>query len=252
MILIKAPEEVERIRQASLIVAKALRDIEKYVKPGISTAELDRIGEKLIAGYGGQPAFKGYRGYQYATCISVNFEVVHGIPAEEKKLAEGDVVGIDLGAISEGYYGDSAKSFGVGKIGREAQKLLKCGQEALKDAISCVREGAHIGDVSNAIQSQAQRMGFSVVRDLFGHGIGRNLHEDPLIPNFGNRGEGLELKAGMVLAIEPMINKGGSKVTTLSDGWTVITQDHSLSVHFEHTVLVTKKGCEILTCLKKM
>ncbi|KAF0134265.1 MAG: methionyl aminopeptidase [Candidatus Saganbacteria bacterium] len=252
MISIKTPEEIDRIRKASKIVALALRDIEKYLKPGISTLEIDGIIEKLIVNNGGFPAFKGYRGYRHAACISVNHEVVHGIPSDEKKLSEGDVVAVDVGAVWEGYYGDSAKTFAIGRIPKIAKKLLKCGEDALDDAIKIIKPGVRLGDVSSAIESRANRNGFSVVKDLFGHGIGKNLHEDPLIPNFGNKGEGIELKEGMVLAIEPMINEGGYKVATLSDGWTVITVDKKLSVHFEHTVLVAQNGVEILTCLKKM
>jgi len=252
MILIKTPEEIEKIRRACQISAETLANIEKYIKPGMTTGEIDRKSEQFILNAGAKPAFKGYRGYQFATCISVNYEVVHGIPSDKRALAEGDLVGIDIGAIYLDYYGDMARTYGVGKINKSAERLLKCGQDALKSAVANVCAGAHLGDVSYAIESQAKKCGYSVVRDLFGHGVGRNLHEDPLIPNFGNKGEGVELKPGMVLAIEPMINVGGSEVITLNDGWTVVTSDHSLSAHFEDTVAVTERGAQILTCLKKM
>jgi len=252
MISIKTQEEVEKIRRACCITAQVLTDIEKNLKPGMTTGEIDRIGEQLILKAGAKPAFKGYRGYRFATCISINQEVVHGMPSEKRIISEGDIVGIDIGVIFNEYYGDMARTFGIGKISKSAERLLKCGREALRSAIANVRAGGRLGDISCAIESQAKKNGYSVVRDLFGHGIGRSLHEDPLIPNFGNRGEGVELKAGMVLAIEPMINVGGSDVITLDDGWTVVTSDHSLSAHFEDTVVVTEKGAEILTCLKKM
>ncbi|MFA4966738.1 MAG: type I methionyl aminopeptidase [Candidatus Margulisiibacteriota bacterium] len=252
MISIKTPEEVEKIRHACRIVAEVMADIEKYIKPGVTTLEIDRVAEKLILEKGGQAAFKGYRGYRFATCISVNHEVVHGIPSDKKILADGDILGMDIGAIWDGYYGDMARTFEVGNAGKEARKLLKIGREALKDGEAEVKAGARLGNVSHAIESRAKKSGYSVVRDLFGHGVGKNLHEDPLIPNFGNRGEGVELKAGMTLAIEPMLNIGRSEVMTLSDGWTVITSDKSLSVHFEDTVLVKEDGVEILTCRKKM
>ncbi|HTY12926.1 MAG TPA: type I methionyl aminopeptidase [Candidatus Omnitrophota bacterium] len=253
MIFIKSPEEIEKIRHACRIIAQVFADIEKYIRPGITTAELDQVGEALIIDHGGRPAFKGYRGYAHATCISVNSEVVHGIPSPKKTLAEGDVVGLDMGAIWEGYYSDMARTFPVGKVSKQAKALMKCGQEALEIAISKVKAGARLGDVSFSIENHAKKHGYSVVKDLFGHGIGRNMHEDPLIPNFGVRGEGLELRPGMTLAIEPMLNAGGSSVITLSDGWTVVTKDRSLSVHYEDSVLVTENGAEVLTrCQKKM
>ena len=251
MIFIKSPEEIDKIKRACEIVAQVFLDIEKYIKPGITTAEIDEIGEKLIISYGGRPAFKGYRGYQYATCISVNSEVVHGIPSPKKVLAEGDIVGLDMGAINQGYYSDMARTYPVGKVSKQAKLLLKCGREALTIAIGKVRPGVRLGDVSSSIERHAKAHGYSVVKDLFGHGIGQNMHEDPLIPNYGVAGEGVELRPGMTLAIEPMLNVGGSAIITLSDGWTVVTKDRSLSAHFEDTVLVTDNGAEILTCQKK-
>ena len=251
MIQIKSPEEIEKVRSACRIVGQVLKDIDRYVKEGTSTAELDRLGEELIIKYGGIPAFKGYRGYKYATCISVNEEVVHGIPGK-KRLKVGDVVGVDVGAIKNGYYGDAAYTFCVGEPSKKVAKLLKYGKECLEKALMQARAGKHVGDISAAIEAHAKRGGFSVVKDLFGHGIGKELHEDPLIPNFGKVGEGPKLKWGMTLAIEPMLNVGGSEIETLSDGWTVVTKDRSLSVHFEHTILIKDKESEILTCLPKM
>lgn len=246
MITIKALHEIKLIREACKIVAKVLLDIEKYIKAGLTTLEIDQIAEELILSMGGTPAFKGYRGYRHATCISVNSEVVHGIPSD-RRLADGDIVSFDVGAIFEGYYGDGARTFRVGKISDMAENLLKCCRECLDKGIGAVRAGAHVGDISFAVESHAKANGFSVVRDLFGHGVGKALHEDPLIPNYGEKGSGPELKAGMVLAIEPMLNIGSSRIVTLPDGWTVVTADRSLSSHYENTVLVTKNGVEVLT-----
>jgi methionyl aminopeptidase len=200
----------------------------------------------MILSLGGEPAFKGYRGYKYATCLSVNAEVVHGIPGE-RVLKEGDMIGVDVGARVSGFYGDCAATFPVGKISKKAEKIIVTADDCLKLAIKRVRAGAHLGDIGETIEARAKREGFSVVRDLFGHGVGKSLHEDPLIPNYGVAGEGPELLPGMVLAIEPMVNEGGSEILTLPDGWTVVTKDGGLSAHFEHTVLVTKKGAEVLT-----
>jgi len=251
MIKIKSPEEIEKVRSACLIVGQVLKDIDKYVKEGISTAELDRIGEELIIKHGGIPAFKGYRGYKHATCISVNEEVVHGIPGK-KLLKAGDVVGVDIGAIKEGYYGDAAYTFCIGEPSKNVDRLLRYGRECLKKGIKQARAGKHVGDISAAIEKHAKSGGFSVVKDLFGHGVGKELHEDPLIPNFGKPGEGPKLLKGMTLAIEPMLNVGGYEIVTLSDGWTVVTKDKSLSVHFEHTILIGEKESEVLTCHPKM
>lgn len=246
MIPIKTAQEIEHIRSACKIVAEVLLEIKKIIKEDLTTAEIDALGEKLLIEKGAYPAFKGYRGYKHALCLSVNEEVVHGIPGE-KKLKEGDIIGVDVGAIVSGYYGDTASTFAVGKIAKKAERLLRAGKEALMAGIKQARSGNHLGDISFAIESCAQKYGYSVVRDLFGHGVGKELHEEPLIPNFGKKGEGPELKAGMVLAIEPMLNIGGYKIKTLADGWTVETCDKSLSVHFEHTILVTKGDPEILT-----
>jgi len=241
-------EETERIKKACAIVAWVLEQVKEKVKPGISTEDLDSFAEGLIRKKGAEPVFIGYRGYKHATCISVNEEIVHGIPGA-KVLKEGDIVAVDVGAKIDGYCGDSAVTFPVGKISKKADRLVKTCKAALKAAIKQARAGNHLGDISSAVQRVAEEKGYSVVRELYGHGIGRELHEDPLIPNFGEPGHGPELKPGMALAIEPMLNIGTWKIKTLADGWTVVTADGSLSAHFEHTVLITEKEPEILTKL---
>lgn len=239
-------EEIEWIRKACAIVAWAVKRIGKEIRAGVTTEDLDNLGERLIREKGAIPVFIGYRGYRHATCISVNEEVVHGVPGK-RVLKEGDIVTVDVGAKIGGYCGDVAVTFPVGKIGRKAAKLIRTCKSALKAAIRQARAGNHLGDISAAIQRVAEENGFSVVRELYGHGVGAELHEDPLIPNYGRPGEGPELKPGMVLAIEPMLNMGGWKVETLEDGWTVVTEDRSLSCHFEHTVLITEGEPEVLT-----
>lgn len=246
MILVKDQDEIRQVKAACQVVAQVFQEIEGMVRAGISTLELDALIEGSIRKQGAQPAFKGYRGYQYASCLSVNSEVVHGIPGN-RRLAEGDVVGVDVGALFNGFYGDAARTYAIGQVSSQARKLLRIGEECLELAIKQARAGSHLGNIGSAIERQAARAKFSVVRDLFGHGIGRSLHEDPLIPNFGMMGQGAELRPGMTLAIEPMVNAGGSQVRTLSDGWTVVTADNSLSVHFEHTVLITENDPEVLT-----
>jgi len=245
-IKIKSAEEVEQIKKACAIVAETLERTGREIKPGVTTKYLDSFAEKLIRAKSAIPVFIGYRGYRHATCISVNEEIVHGIPGE-KVLAEGDIVGVDVGAKINGYCGDTAATFPVGNVAKKATQLLRTTKLALKAGIKQARAGNHLGDISAAIQKVAEENGYSVVRELYGHGIGKDLHEDPLIPNFGRPGEGPKLKPGMVLAIEPMLNIGGWKIKTLADGWTVITQDKSLSCHFEHSILITEKEAEILT-----
>jgi methionyl aminopeptidase len=249
-ITIKDAAAIERMRAAGRIVAEVLEEIGGCIKAGITTAELNALADDLIRKKGAEPVFVGYRGYRHATCISVNEEVVHGIPGK-KVLNEGDIAGLDVGVKKDGYCGDTAATFPVGKVSSKASKLLRVGKEALRAAIRQARAGNHLGDISFAVQQLAEKNGFSVVRDLYGHGIGREMHEDPLIPNYGRPGEGPELKPGMVLAIEPMINVGGWGIKTLSDGWTVVTEDGSLSCHFEHMVLITEGEAEVLTWLKK-
>ncbi|MFH1826349.1 MAG: type I methionyl aminopeptidase [bacterium] len=245
-IKLKTAEEINKIRKACSIVAFVLAETSQAIKPGVTTEDLDRLAERLIREKGAIPVFIGYRGYRHATCISVNQEVVHGIPGK-KVLQEGDIVGLDVGAIIDGYCGDNAATFPVGKIDKKSAKLMKATKDALNAAIRQARAGNHLGDISAAIFRTAENRGYSVVKDLYGHGIGKDLHEDPLIPNVGNPGEGPELKAGMTLAIEPMLNIGGWKIKTLADGWTVVTEDNSLSCHFEHTILITEGDPEILT-----
>lgn len=246
MIHLRSEGEIESIRKACEVAAEVLRELGKRVQPGISTIELDEIGEDLIRKEGVAPAFKGYRGYEHATCVSLNYEVVHGIP-DSRKLNEGDIVSIDVGTKLGGFYGDTAATFAVGKIEKKLAKLISIAKEALFLGIRQARSGSHLGDVSYAIENHARRNRFTVVRDLFGHGIGQALHEDPLVPNFGEPGSGPELKPGMVFAIEPMLNMGKSDIETLSDGWTVVTKDRKFSAHFEHTVAITKNGPIILT-----
>jgi len=246
MVVIRTKEEIEKIAAACKITAKVRETVKHAVRPGISTAELDEIAEKMIRELGAEPAFKGYRGYSHATCMSVNYEVVHGIPSD-KLLNEGDIIGVDVGVKYRGYFGDSAVTVAAGSISKKAEKLLKITEQALYLAIDQVKPGNHIGDIAFAVESHAKKNGYTVVKDLFGHGIGEALHEDPLVPNYGVPGEGIMLKPGMVFAIEPMLNEGGHEIKTLSDGWTVITRDRKLSAHFEHTVCVTEDGVRILT-----
>ena len=236
------------MRKASKVVAEILREMEASIRPGVTTRELDRIAEDLTKKKGAKPAFKGYRDYPCTLCASVNEQVVHGIP-NEKPLREGDIVGIYCGAIVEGFYGDAAMTFPVGRIDSESERLLRVTREALKKGIAQIREGNRVHDISWAVQEHAERVGFSVVRDFVGHGVGRALHEEPQIPNFGTPHTGPRLAVGMVLAIEPMINMGGAEVRVLEDGWTVVTVDGKRSAHFEHTVALTSRGPEILSAL---
>jgi methionyl aminopeptidase len=218
----------------------------REVRPGVTTAELDRLAESFIRDHGARPAFKGYRGFPASICPSVNDEVVHAIPGA-RQLNEGDIIGIDVGVEKDGYFGDAAYTFPVGEVDGRAATLLKVTREALMKGIEQARAGQRVGDISHAIQSHAELNGFSVVRELLGHGIGRQMHEDPQVPNFGPPGRGPRLMAGQVLAIEPMVNVGAPEVRTQPDGWTVVTRDHSLSAHFEHTVAVGADGPEILS-----
>ncbi len=237
------------MRQAGRLAGAVLTETGRFIKPGQTTREIDRFAENLIRDGGGEPVFIGYRGYRHATCLSINHEVVHGVPGEQT-VKEGDIVSVDVGVRLNGYCGDCAATFALGKVSPKAEKLLRIGRDCLKAAIKQARAGRHLGDVSHAVEALAEKNGFSVVRDLYGHGIGRDLHEDPLVPNYGQPGEGVELKPGMILAIEPMVNTGGWRIRTLSDGWTVVTEDGGLSCHFEHTVLITEKDPEILTWSK--
>lgn len=249
---LKSSEEIEKMRCASRIVAEVLEALRNQVKPGATTAELDRFAEKFILERGGKPAFKGYqvrdRVYQHTLCVSVNDAVVHGIPSN-RVLKEGDIVGLDLGVIVDGYYGDAAITVPVGTISAEADRLLKVTEEALHKGIAQAVVGNRISDIGHAVQAHAEAAHFSVVTDFVGHGIGRRLHEEPQVPNYGEPGKGPRLKPGMALAIEPMVNMGRSETTHLEDGWTAVTRDGSLSAHFEHTIVVTEQGPRILTKL---
>jgi methionyl aminopeptidase len=236
------------MRRACHAAALALQDVVRAVRPDITTRELDRIAEDRIRALGGVPSFLGYRGYPASLCVSVGDEVVHGIPGR-RRLREGEIVSLDLGAIIEGFHGDIATTVPVGRISEDLQRLLSVTEEALDEGIRAVRPGRRVGDVGAAIQRYAERRGYSVVRDFAGHGVGRHLHEDPQIPNFGRPGNGALLRPGMTLAIEPMLNAGTYEVTVDPDGWTVRTRDHKPSAHFEHTVVVTDTGAEVLTRL---
>jgi methionyl aminopeptidase len=246
MIIYRSPEEIERIRESNKIVAEILLRIRKEIRPGVTTAELDRFAEEYIVKKGAKPAFKGYRGFPSTLCTSINEEVVHGIPSE-RKLEDEDILSIDVGVLFDGYYGDAAVTIGVGNISQEAKRLLEVTERALSLGIEKAKEGNYLSDISHAIQKTAESSFFSVVRAFVGHGIGTKLHEEPQVPNFGSPGHGPRLKKGMVLAIEPMINAGGSDVKILEDNWTVVTSDGNLSAHFEHTVAITDNGCEILS-----
>lgn len=247
MIILKSKEEVAKIAKASRIVAESLEAVRAYLKPGMTTKELDLFVEKQIRERGGTPAFKGYRNYPATLCISVNEEVVHGIPSPDKVIKEGDIVGLDLGAIYDGFYGDSAVTVAVGEVKPEAKRLIQVTEESLYAGIAQACEGSRLSDISHAVQSHVEQAGFSVVTDFVGHGIGRALHEEPQIPNFGPPGRGPRLREGMVLAIEPMVNMGKAAVRVLDDRWTAVTADGSLSAHFEHTIAVTKEGPVILS-----
>jgi methionyl aminopeptidase len=246
MIILKSPAEIEKMRKVSKIVGEVILELEPFIKPGATTRDLDRKAEELIKKKGAVPAFKGYRGYPGSLCTSLNEIVVHGIPSS-RALQDGDIIGIDCGAILEGFYGDSARTFPVGKIDAESKRLLDVTRESLYKGIEKMVEGNRLHDISWAVQSHAEEAGFSIVRDFVGHGIGRSLHEDPQVPNFGTAGTGLRLTKGMVLAIEPMVNMGTPAVKILEDGWTAVTMDGKRSAHFEHTIALTDKGYEILS-----
>lgn len=246
MIVTKSPAELEIMREAGRITAAALRLVGEAVRPGVTTRELDAIAEEYIRSEGAAPAFKGYQGFPATLCTSPNDEVVHGIPGRTV-LSEGDILSVDCGAIVDGYYGDSAVTFPVGTVSKETQRLLEVTAASLEAAIAECRPGRRLSDVSHAVQMVVEAAGFSVVREYVGHGIGRAMHEEPQIPNYGSPGKGPQLKPGMVLAIEPMVNAGGHAVHSLDDGWTVVTDDGGMSAHFEHTVAVTERGPLVLT-----
>lgn len=248
MIIIKSRKEIEKIRASCIIVTGALEELKKKVRSGITTRELDRIAEEFILKNGGVPAFKGYKGYPSASCISVNEEIVHGIPSY-RNLKDGDIVSIDIGVLLDGYYGDAAITVPVNEIDSESRRLLDVTEKSLYKALDFARPGCRVSDISCTIQDYVESAGYSVVREFVGHGIGSSLHEDPPVPNYGERGKGPRLKAGMVLAIEPMVNAGGSELVVLDNGWTAVTKDRKRSAHFEHTVAITEDGHEILSML---
>jgi|SRR5579884_1290036 len=241
MIILKTPEEIEIMAKASRLVAETLAMLKREVAPGVSTERLDRLAEEYIRSRGGTPAFKGYRSYPKTLCVSVNDQVVHGIPSK-RVLKEGDIVGLDLGAIVDGFYGDSAITVPVGTISPRVAELLRVTEEALYAGIAKAVVGNRLSDISHVVQARAEAAGFSVVTDFVGHGIGRQLHEEPQVPNYGKPGQGPRLQEGMVLAIEPMINMGRSDVRVLEDRWTAVTVDGSLSAHFEHTIAIQASG----------
>jgi len=235
------------MREAGRLVGEVLTELAALVTPGITTSELDTVAEKRIAAAGATPAFKGYHGYPATICASINEEVIHGIPSGRRVLNEGDIISIDVGAVLEGYFGDSAITLPVGQVSEDAARLLRATEESLYKAIEVVKPGARVSDIGHAVQRHVEASGFSVVREFVGHGIGQKMHEEPQVPNYGEPGRGPRLAEGMVLAIEPMVNAGKPAVKVLADGWTAVTRDGSLSAHFEHTVAVTADGPWILT-----
>jgi methionyl aminopeptidase len=248
MIICKSPSELERMKAANQVVAEVLQALREAVRPGVTTGELDALAEARIRAAGAEPAFKGYHGFPASLCASVNEEVIHGIPSQ-RELREGDIVSLDIGAVLDGFYGDSAITVPVGRVSELAAQLLEVTEESLHQAIAQVKLGARISDLGHAVQTHVERHGFSVVREFVGHGIGSKLHEEPQIPNYGPAGRGPRLAEGMVLAIEPMVNMGKPAVRVLSDGWTAVTKDGLLSAHFEHTVAVTAAGPLVLTAV---
>ena len=244
---IKTPHEIELMREAGRILALVHETLAKEIKPGMSTLEIDRLGEEMIRSYGCIPSFKNYCGYPASICVSVNEEVVHGIPNANRILEEGDIVSLDAGVIYKGYHSDAARTVGVGEISKEAQLLIERTRMSFFEGMKKAAAGNHLHDISNAIASYAESFGYGVVRDLVGHGIGSQLHEDPEIPNFRKRTRGLKLRPGMTLAVEPMINMGTHEVLWLDDDWTVISEDLSLSAHYENTILITEGKPELLT-----
>lgn len=247
MISIKSTREIELMKKAGEILLAVHEELEKAIKPGISTWDINRLGEETIRSYGCIPSFLNYNGYPASICVSVNDEVVHGIPNKQRILQEGDIVSLDAGVIYQGYHSDAARTHAVGRISAEAEKLIAVTKQSFFEGIKYAREGCHLYDISNAIDAYVSRFGFGIVRDLVGHGVGSKLHEDPQIPNFAQRKKGVKLKAGMTLAIEPMINLGRADVEWLEDDWTVVTEDSSLSAHYENTVLITHDEPQVLT-----
>lgn len=250
-ISIKSAREIELMREAGRLLAMVHDELESFIKPGISTLDIDKKGEEIIRSFGCIPNFLHYNGYPASVCVSVNEEVVHGIPRKDRILKEGDIVSLDAGLIYQGYHSDAARTHAVGEISKEARQLIDVTKQSFFEGIKFAKEGNHLFEISNAIADYTESFGYGVVRDLVGHGIGTNLHEDPQIPNFKQKRRGLKLQAGMTLAIEPMINAGRYDVEWLDDDWTVVTEDGSLSAHYENTVLITDGEPEILTIINK-
>ncbi len=245
---IKTPQELDRMKQAGKVVAHTLKALRSAIKPGIATADLDAVARGEIARHGAIPSFLGYRGFPAAVCVSINEQIVHGIPGD-RVVREGDLVSVDVGAIVDGFHGDAAITVGAGEISEEAQRLIDATRASLERGIEAAVVGARIGDISFAVQTYGEAQGFSVVREYVGHGIGRRMHEEPSVPNYGKPGRGLQLREGMALAIEPMLNVGGWNTSLMSDGWTVVTRDGSLSAHFEHSIAITSEGPIVMTRL---
>ncbi len=248
MIILKTPREIELLREAGRIVALVHEELKKAIVPGVTTKEIDKLAEKIIRDNNATPSFKGYGGFPGSVCTSVNEMVIHGIPGK-LKLKEGDIISVDVGACYQGYHGDSAWTYRVGKISEEAERLLKVTEESLYKGLEQAKPGNHIGDISAAIEDYVAKNGYTSPEDYTGHGVGSKLHEDPMVPNYGKKGHGPLLKVGMVIAVEPMVHIGKKDVKVLNDGWGVVTKDHSLAAHYEHTIVITNDGYEILTKL---
>ncbi len=252
MIYLKSRAEIDTMRRASVIVAEVLQTLKATVKPGMTTLELDEVAERMTHERGAKPAFKGYgvagKVFNHSLCTSINEEIVHGIPSD-RVLKEGDILGMDFGVLYEGFYGDSAVTVGIGQVSSEAERLMQVTETALSEGIETMREGNRLGDLGSTIQGIAERSGYSVVREFVGHGIGKKLHEEPPVPNYGDAGKGQRLRAGMVLAVEPMLNAGKKEISILEDGWTAVTRDRSLAAHFEHSIAITADGPFVLSRL---
>ncbi|MFW6238184.1 MAG: type I methionyl aminopeptidase [Halanaerobiales bacterium] len=250
MIILKSGREIDIMYEANQIVAETLAYLEEKIAPGISTAEINRLGEELIEGKGAEPSFRGYRGYPASVCVSINEEVVHGSPSGERILEDGDIVSLDIGAYYRGFHGDAARTFPVGDIDKKSERLIEIAERSFYEGLEEAVAGAYLSNISHRIQTFVEDNNYSVVREYVGHGIGRDMHEDPQIPNFGPPDRGPKLKTGMTLAIEPMVNIGGYEVRTLDDGWTVVTEDKSLSAHYENTIAITGDGPRILSIIE--
>lgn len=247
MVTVKTPAEIELMRKANQIVRDTLDYLQDRIKEGMTTAALDRLAHDFIVKCNAKPSFLGYGGFPASICTSVNEQVVHGIPSDKVVIKEGDIVSVDCGSLYKGYNGDAARTFEIGKVGEEKHRLVEVTKQSFFEGVKILKEGVRLGDLGNAIQSYAESFGYGVVRDLVGHGIGRDMHEDPQVPNYGRAGHGMRLKADMTIAIEPMINMGSHKVYVQGDGWTVVTADNMPSAHYENTVLITREGVEILS-----